>query len=78
MVILDGQLTHLQTLLGSHCGYGDTTIMCLHCAEATGKIAVAWGTDVVIFEAEPLDETVSIPNFAKQVSVRAAVVVCTE
>lgn len=57
VVILDGKLKHIQTVLGSDCGYGDTRISCVHCAELVGKIAVAWGSDVVIFEPEPLEET---------------------
>ena len=43
-------MKHLQTVLGSDCGYADTQISCVHCAELVGRIAVAWGSDVVIFE----------------------------
>lgn len=46
----------MQTLLGSDIGYGETPINCVHCAELVGKIAVAWGSDVVIFLPEPLDD----------------------
>lgn len=56
VVIVDGRLKHIQTLLGSDLGYGDTPITCVHCAEQVGKISVAWGSDVVIFQPEPLDE----------------------
>lgn len=56
IVILDGRLKHVQTLLGSDLGYGETPINCVHCAELVGKIAVAWGSDVVIFLPEPLDD----------------------
>ncbi len=56
VVIVDKRLAHVQTVLGSDCGYGDTRINCVHCAEAVGKIAVAWGNDVVIFKPEPLDD----------------------
>lgn len=56
IVILDGRLKHVQTLLGSDIGYGETPINCVHCAELVGKIAVAWGSDVVIFLPEPLDD----------------------
>ena len=55
-MILDGRLKHVQTLLGSDLGYGETPINCVHCAELVGKIAVTWGSDVVIFHPEPLDE----------------------
>lgn len=43
-------------MLGSNCGYGDTRISCIHCAEYSGKIAVAWGTDAMIFEPELLED----------------------
>ena len=56
IVILDGRLKHVQTLLGMDLGYGETPINCVHCAELVGKIAVTWGSDVVIFLPEPLDE----------------------
>lgn len=56
IVILDGRLKHVQTLLGSDLGYGETPINCVHCAELVGKIAVAWGSDVVIFLPELLDD----------------------
>ena len=56
IVILDGRLKHVQTLLGMDLGYGETPINCVHCAELVGKIAVTWGSDVVIFIPEPLDE----------------------
>lgn len=56
VVILDGKLAHVQTVLGSDCGYGDTRINSVHCAEDVGKIAVAWGRDVVVFQPEPLDD----------------------
>ena len=59
MVILDGRLTHIMTVLGSDCGYGDTRINCVHCAESVGKIAVAWGSDVMIFEPESPEEVLS-------------------
>ena len=55
-MILDGRLGHIQTVLGSDCGYGDTRISCVHCATFVGKIAVGWGSDVVVFEPEPLEE----------------------
>ena len=48
-MILDGRLKHVQTLLGSDLGYGETPINCVYCAELVGKIAVTWGSDVVIF-----------------------------
>ena len=56
IVILDGRLKHVQTLLGSDLGYGETPINCVHCAEFVGKIAVTWGSDVVIFHPELLEE----------------------
>ena len=43
-------------MLGDNCGYGDTRISCIHCAECSGKIAVAWGTDAMIFEPELLED----------------------
>lgn len=46
----------MQTVLGSDCGYGDTRINCVHCAEAAGKIAVSWENDVLIFLPEPQDD----------------------
>lgn len=51
VILLDGHLHHLQTIFGATCGYGDTKVSCLHCAEASGQLAVAWGTELVIFEA---------------------------
>jgi hypothetical protein len=56
IVILDGRLKHVQTLLGSDLGYGETPINCVDCAELVGKIAVAWGSDVVFFYPEPLED----------------------
>ena len=56
IVILDGRLKHIQTLLGADLGYGETPINCVHCSELVGKIAISWGSDVVIFQPEPLDE----------------------
>ena len=56
IVILDGRLKHVQTLLGSDLGYGETPINCVDSAELVGKIAVAWGSDVVIFHPQPLEE----------------------
>ena len=50
MILLDGHLQHLQTIFGSTCGYGNTKVSCLHCAEAIGRLVVAWGSEVVIFE----------------------------
>ena len=50
VVIVDGHLTHIQTV------QGDTAIRALHCSEGTGKIAVAWDTDVVIFNPEPHED----------------------
>ena len=55
-MILDGRLKHVQTLLGSDLGYGETPINCVDCAELVGKIAVAWGSDVVFFYPEPLED----------------------
>ena len=43
-------------MLGSDCGYGDMRISCIHCAEYSGSIAVAWGSDVMIFEPQPLED----------------------
>ena len=57
VVILDGRLKHVQTLLGSDLGYGETPITCVHCTELVGKIAVTWGSDVVIFHPELLEES---------------------
>ncbi len=57
MVLLDGQLQHVQTIFGSTCGYGNTKVSCLHCAESTGRLVVAWGAEVVIFEPSNVDET---------------------
>ena len=62
VVMLDGRLRHLQTVLGSDCGYGDARINCVHCAESVGKIAVAWGSDVVVFEPELLEDSSSSSN----------------
>ena len=59
MILLDGHLQHLQTIFGSTRGYGDTDVSCLHCAEAVGKIAVAWETDIVIFEPSFSEELAS-------------------
>ena len=50
VVVVDGHLTHIQTV------QGDMAIRALHCSEGTGKIAVAWETDVVIFNPEPHEE----------------------
>ena len=50
VILLDGHLQHLQTIFGSTCGYGNVKVSCLHCAEAVGKLVVAWGSEVVIFE----------------------------
>ena len=47
VVIVDGHLIHIQTV------QGDVPIRALHCSEGSGKIAVAWDTDVVIFNPEP-------------------------
>ena len=47
VVVVDGHLTHIQTV------QGDTAIRALHCSEGTGKIAVGWESDVVIFNPEP-------------------------
>ena len=56
VVILDGTLRHLQTILGSSRGYSETAVNCVHCSETTGRIAAVWGNDVVIFQPEPRDE----------------------
>ena len=56
IVILDGRLKHVQTLLGSDLGYGDTPINCVDCAKVVGTIAVAWGSDAVIFHPELLED----------------------
>lgn len=56
MVILDGRLKHIQTLLGSDLGYGETPITCIHAAELVGKIAVTWDSDIVVFHPELLDD----------------------
>ena len=56
IVILDGRLKHVQTLLGSDLGYGETPINCVDTAELVGKIAVSWGSDVVFFYPEPLED----------------------
>ena len=48
---MDGHLTHIQTV------QGDVAIRSLHCSEGTGKIAVAWETDVVIFNPEPHEDS---------------------
>ena len=61
-MILDGRLKHVQTLLGSDLGYGEIPINCVHCAELVGSIAVVWGSDVVIFSPEPLDENQGLNN----------------
>ena len=62
MVILDGRMKHLQTVLGSDCGYADTQISCIHCAELVGRVAVAWGSDVVIFEPELVEDSSASSN----------------
>ena len=51
VVVVDGHLTHIQTV------QGDIAIKALHCSEGTGKIAVAWESDVVIFNPEPHEES---------------------
>ena len=53
VVIVDGHLNHIQTV------QGDMTIRALHCSEGAGKIAVAWGSDVVIFNPEPHESELS-------------------
>ena len=49
MILLDGHLQHVQTIFGGTCGY-DTKVSSLHCAESIGRLVVAWGSEVVIFE----------------------------
>lgn len=39
LIILDGKLNHLQTILGSNFGYNDVQITCMHVAELTGKVS---------------------------------------
>ena len=39
LIILDGKLHHLQTIVGSNFGYSDTQITCMHVAESTGKVS---------------------------------------
>lgn len=56
VILLDGQLQHLQTIFGSMCGYGSTKVSCLHCVETTGRVIVAWGSEVVIFEPSTPEE----------------------
>lgn len=57
MVLLDDQLQHIQTIFGSTCGYGNTKVSCLHCSELMGRLVVAWGAEVVIFEPSSVEET---------------------
>ena len=39
MVVVDAKLRHVQTILGSDCGYGDTNITSLHSAEYSGRVS---------------------------------------
>ena len=41
LVILDGKLRHLQTILGSNFGYNDTRITCMFAAELSGKVSLS-------------------------------------
>ena len=81
-MILDGNLNHIQTISGSWCGYDDTIINCVHCAEAVGRVAVAWGTEVVMFEPESNEQSVELNNdgegelATKTVNVCVCVCVC--
>ena len=75
VVIVDGHLTHIQTV------QGDVPIKALHCSEGVGKIAVAWETDVVIFNPEPREESSeasSVDLNAPLTSVVSAVTVYTQ
>lgn len=56
MILLDGHLQYIQTIFGSNCGYGETKVSCVHCAETMGRLAVAWGSEVVVFEASAVEE----------------------
>jgi len=56
VILLDGHLQHVQTILGSSCGYGNTKVSCVHCAEKTGRLSVAWGSEVVIFKPISIED----------------------
>ncbi len=56
VVILDGTLRHLQTILGGSRGYGDVSVSCVDCSETSGQIAAVWGSDVVLLQATPKEE----------------------
>ncbi len=56
MVILDGTLRHLQTILGSSRGYCDVSVSCVDCSEISGQIAVVWGCDVVFLQPVPKED----------------------
>ena len=62
MILLDGHLQHIQTILGSSCGYGETKVSCVHCAEKTGRLSVGWGSEVVIFRPFSVEETEGVYN----------------
>ena len=59
MILLNGHLQHVQTILGSSCGYGNTKVSSVHCAEKTGRLSVAWGSEVVIFKPISVEDEAS-------------------
>ena len=56
VVILDGTLRHLQTILGSSRGYCDVSVSCVDCSETSGQIAAVWGCDVVFLQPIPKED----------------------
>ena len=56
VVILDGTLKHLQTILGSTRGYSDVNVSCVSCSETSGRIAAVWGCDVVFLQTVPKED----------------------
>ena len=57
VILLDGHLQHLQTIFGGTYGYS-TKVSCVHCAEAVGRVAIGWGTDVVILDPSSVEELI--------------------
>lgn len=79
VVILDGSLRHLQTILGSSRGYSDVGLSCVDCSESSGQIAAVWGCDVVFLQPVPKEELEAgaATRVSSDVSVYVCVSTCT-
>ncbi|XP_019849574.1 PREDICTED: dmX-like protein 2 isoform X3 [Amphimedon queenslandica] len=63
LILLDGRLKHVQTILGSDFGFSHSSVTCMHVAESNGQVAAAWDCDVLIFVPEKSDQAIATGEF---------------